>query len=198
MAQRAPRRRPKMEALRTAEEFRRWYWLKTELVEYCRAQGLATAGNKPDLQARIETWLTDGTRQAPAARPKRQGIDWRQATLTPATRIDGAYRNTQNMRAFMKHHASPRFAFSNEFMQWMRSNVGKTLADAVAFWTELDRKKREDGYREASLPQNQYAQFSRAIAEAAPGIKAINIRRIWKLKRTGPGPHVYTPGDENL
>ena len=98
----------------------------------------------------------------------------------------------------MKTHAGTRFAFSNEFMAWMRENTGRTLADAVRFWQELDRRTREEGYREPSLPQNQYARFTRAIAEAQPGIRAREIRRLWKLKRSGPGPHEYAPGDELL
>lgn len=188
--------RPGLEEIRTAEAFRRWYWLKSELVAFARAQGLPSAGSKPELADRIAQWLESGEVRAPERRAVTSRFDWRREALTPETVITDSYRNTSNVRAFMKSHAGARFAFSNEFMAWMRMNTGRTLADAAAFWKELDRRKREDGYRERSLPQNQYARFSRALAEAKPGISAQEIRRLWKIKRSGPGPHEYVPGDE--
>ena len=83
-------------------------------------------------------------------------------------------------------------------MDWMRGNTGKRLEDVVAFWLELDRNKREEGYREEPLPQNQYNGFSRALSEAVPGISSAEIRRIWAVKRSMPGPHEYKRGDEHL
>ncbi len=198
MARDTDSERPALESLHTAAVFRRWYWLKSELVAFARSKGLPTAGNKPELTERLAHWLDSGEVKPPKRRVVTSRFDWQRAELTPETLITDSYRNTQNVRAFMKAHAGQRFAFSNEFMAWMRENTGRTLADAVRFWQELDRRKREEGYREPSLPQNQYARFTRAIAEAKPGIRAREIRRLWKLKRSGPGPHEYAPGDELL
>ncbi|MEM9768359.1 MAG: DUF6434 domain-containing protein [Cyanobacteria bacterium P01_D01_bin.71] len=125
-------------------------------------------------------------------------FDWARAALTLDTMITDNYRNTRNVRTFMQRHAGSKFAFNNEFMAWMRSHAGKTLRDAIAFWQELHRRKTTADYREAALPQNQYAQFVRAISQAHPGISANEIRRIWYIKRSQPAPHSYQPGDENL
>ncbi|MEM9195770.1 MAG: DUF6434 domain-containing protein [Myxococcota bacterium] len=193
------RTRPPIERIKSAAEFRRWYWLKSELVAFARTRGIATTGQKPELAKRVAAFIDTGHRlAAPKKKRIRSDFDWRTSSLRKSTVITDSYRNTQNVRSFMKKHAGEKFRFSNEFMAWMRANEGKTLGDAVMFWRELDRKKREEGYREASLPQNQYAQFSRALAEARPGIKAADIRRIWKIKRSGPGPFRYRKGDENL
>lgn len=143
--------------------------------------------------------MDTGKRLPTARRPRPSGlVDWGKGTLTIATIIDDGYRNTRNVRSFMQTHASQRFRFSNEFMGWMRTNAGRTLGDAVAFWLELDRKKREDGYTEASLPQNEYAQFSRAVAQARPGLSAAKLRALWKQKRSAPGSRRYQRGDEWL
>ena len=96
----------------------------------------------------------------------------------------------------MKTNAGEHFKFSNEFMQWMRDNTGKTLKDALAYWIELDRKKRYFGYREEPLPQNEYNQFVRALSEARPGISTKEIRRLWTIKRSKPGRPVIMPGDD--
>ena len=190
--------RPNIQDVRSSEELRRWYWLKTELVSYARQKELSTVGNKLELLQRLCHWLDTGEALKPASRSVTSRFDWAKETLHLETIITDNYRNTRNVRAFMKRHVGPRFAFSNEFMQWMRAHVGATLSDAVAFWETLDHKKRTQGYREASLPQNQHNQFSRALSQAKPGISAQDIRRIWALKRQGPAPHTYAPGDEDL
>ncbi|MEN0063333.1 MAG: DUF6434 domain-containing protein [Myxococcota bacterium] len=176
----------------------RWYWTKLELVEMARRLDLPRTGNKPEITERIGHFFDTGTVLRTArVRPPVDGFDWRTATLTPNTVISASYRNTQNVRAFFREHCGPRFRFSNEFMAWIRNHIGAPLKDAVDFWTDLDRRKRE-GYREAPLPQNQFNAFTRALSKAAPGIRAEDIRRIWAIKRAGPGPHVYQPGDETL
>ena len=181
-----------------SHELNQWYWLKKELVEFAREHGLPTVGQKPELQRRIGHWLDTGEVQHARSQRKTSCFDWASETLKLDTVITDNYRNTRNVREFMKRHADAKFAFSNEFMAWMRQNQGQTLKEAVEYWRELEHKKREDGYREASLPQNQYAQFTRALSHAKPGISAADLRRIWKVKRSMPGPHVYKPGDENL
>jgi len=184
--------------LTSGDELRRWYWTKTELADALRARTLSATGSKLELTERLAAELDGVTPTAAPRRRARSRFDWGRETLTLETVITDSYRNSQNMRRFMKTHASDRFAFSNEFMAWMRDHVGSTLAEAVEFWKELDRRKREEGYREAPLPQNQYNAFSRALAAAQPGISAKEIRRIWARKRAGPAPHRYEPGDEHL
>lgn len=190
--------RPHRSAVTSAAALHRWYWSKAELVEWARDVGIPASGRKPELQKRLGVWIDTGRVEHVARRTVTSDFDWTRAKLDAQTVITDNYRNTRNVRLFMQSHLGSRFRFTNEFMEWMRAHVGSRLADAVAFWRELDRKKREEGYREASLPQNQYAQFSRALAEASPGISAAEIRRIWKIKRSGPGPHCYRSGDEDL
>lgn len=188
--------RPPLEKVKTGAEFKRWYWLKKELVPYCREQGLGTVGQKPELERRIVRFLDTGEVVRPQRKQVESSFDWRREKLVLSTVITDSYRNTKNMRNFMKANAGEHFKFSNEFMQWMRNNTGKTLKDALAYWIELDRKKRHSGYREKPLPQNEYNQFTRALSEARPGISTKEIQRLWAIKRSKPGPHVFMPGDE--
>jgi hypothetical protein len=190
--------RPAIDSIRTAEELSRWYWLKAELVSFARAHGVDYNCNKPELMRRLCHWLETGEKIVIKKPRVQSGFDWGKDELTASTVITDSYRNTQNMRRFMQSHAAAHFAFSNEFMAWMKASQGKTLQDAIDFWLELDAKKRNNGYREKPLPQNQYNQFSRDISNAVPGISAADIRRIWAIKRSRPGPHVYKPGDEKL
>jgi len=188
--------RPPLKEVKTGAEFQRWYWLKKELVAYCREQGLGTVGRKPELERRIVRFLDTGEVVKPQRQKIESSFDWGRKELVISTVITDSYRNTKNMRNFMKANAGGHFKFSNEFMQWMRDNTGKTLKDALAYWIEPDRKKRYSGYREKPLPQNEYNQFTRALSEACPGISTNEIRRLWAIKRSKPGPHIFVPGDE--
>ncbi|MEO0768301.1 MAG: DUF6434 domain-containing protein [Cyanobacteria bacterium J06649_4] len=190
--------RPDLARITSGAELQRWYWQKSELVAYCRSHKLGVSGNKRELLNRMSHFIETGEILPPTRKVSQSKFDWGKATLSLSTRITDSYKNTRNVRAFMKKHASEQFAFSNEFMQWMRDNEGKTLADAVSFWLELNHKKQHAGYREKPLPQNQYNQFTRALSQSVPGISSSEIRRLWAIKRSKPGPHIYQPGDENL
>lgn len=191
-------KRPALSRIKTASELDHWYWLKSELVAFAKKNGIPYGLQKPELQKRIGIWLDTG-KVATSAKPKAESsFDWSKEPISLVTEITDSYKNSKNVRQFMLKNAGARFRFSNEFMQWMRTHTGFTMKDAVHFWQDLDRKKRTQGYREKSLPQNQYAQFCRSLSEAKPGISAKEIRRIWNIKKSGPAPHRYKAGDENL
>ena len=190
--------RPSIENIKSCLELERWYWLRSELVAYAALLNIPSNCQKPELTKRIGQWLDTGKITKASPKITLSTFDWRKEELSLDTLITDNYSNTQNVRKFMQHNASEKFKFSNEFMEWMRTHNGKTLQDAVQFWLELDNKKRNRGYREKALPQNQYNQFTRTLSEKFPGISAAEIKRIWSVKRSGPGPHVYQAGDENL
>lgn len=45
--------RPKLTGKLSAEEFRRWYWLKAELLAFARSRGIDATGGKQDVAERI-------------------------------------------------------------------------------------------------------------------------------------------------
>ncbi|HZH94897.1 MAG TPA: SAP domain-containing protein, partial [Flavisolibacter sp.] len=50
-------KRPDILSIQNGEELKRWYWLKQELVEYCKLVDLGYAGSKFDLLDRIANAL---------------------------------------------------------------------------------------------------------------------------------------------
>lgn len=109
--------RPKFEKIRNGSEFKQWYWLKEEMVSICKGHELGTIGGKPELEARIAYYLDTGKRKIVPRKKITSSFDWGKSELTLETVITDSYRNSQNMRNFMKRNAGERFAFSNEFMQ---------------------------------------------------------------------------------
>ena len=53
----APNERPPLNASLSASSFAAWYWLKSELQAFCRAEGLHTGGGKAELMQRVGRYL---------------------------------------------------------------------------------------------------------------------------------------------
>ena len=177
--------------------FRGWYYLKTELVDFAKAHDLKTTGGKFDIADRIAHYLDHGEappeRKLPKARSK---FDWHSATLTPDTVITDSYRNSQNMRRFMQSQI-PGFKFSIPFMDWMKANTGKTLADAVAAAHKISAAKKA-GVKQPDQPHNQYNAYTRAYFAQVPDGTQAQLRKLWKLRRQQPGPYVFDLADMAL
>ena len=53
-------KRPDIYDIQTGDELKRWYWLKQELVEFCKLTNLSYVGAKFDILERIATVLDKG------------------------------------------------------------------------------------------------------------------------------------------
>ncbi len=62
-------------------------------------------------------------------------IDWHKEPLSLETVITDSYKNTQNVKRFLKEHFGDDFHFSREFMAFMKKNTGKTLGEVIKDWT---------------------------------------------------------------
>jgi len=186
--------RPEIDLCPDSETFRRWYYLKAELVAYAREHGLKTSGGKFEIADRIAYYLDHGEppeeRKRIAAASK---FDWHKAELTPETVITDSYKNGQNMRRFMQAHI-PGFKFSIPFMEWMKANVGLTLADALEAARQIEADKKA-GVKQPDQPHNQYNAYTRAYFAQVPEGTQKQVRQLWALRRQQPGPYVFDIAD---
>jgi len=65
--------RPKLDKSLDAESFRQWYWLKDELVQFCRENGIPPSGGKTELSERIAHFLETGEIRGRYAQRKENG-----------------------------------------------------------------------------------------------------------------------------
>lgn len=72
---------------------------------------------------------------------KTSTLDWHRAPLTPFTRIDSAYKNTENVRRFFKKEIGEHFNFTRDFMQYIKANTGITLREAGTYWKKMNVEK---------------------------------------------------------
>ncbi len=173
-------RRPPLELGIEASDFLAFYWLKSELVEFCRANGLPTSGSKIDITERIAHFLQTGELLLPEKRPKLKS-DGQVPTLD--TVITADYRSNQINRAFFEEVIGKHFHFSTAFQQFFKDNVGKTFGDAVAYWYKLEERAKRGDKKEIA-PQFEYNRFMREYHEQNPDTTHAAAVAAWKVYRS--------------
>ncbi len=164
--------RPELTPRLPADDFRAWYWLKAELADFCRANGLPASGSKEALAARIEARLSGADPHPPNAPRRPSGR--MPAELTGETAIGPGWRCSQQLRAFFERECGPGFRFNGALRELVARGDGTTLAQAV------------DLYR-ASLaappgeiePQFEFNRHMRAFFAAHPGATPDQARAAW-------------------
>ena len=137
-------KRPELDNKISVTDFKDFYWLKNELIDFCKSTGICTNGGKQALADRIISYLHTG--EIPKNLPKQPSkskFDWKTAEITLDAEITDNYRNSENVRAFMKREIGAHFRFNTEFLKWTKQNVGKTMKDAIHYW-RLKRNQRGD------------------------------------------------------
>lgn len=172
--------RPEPTAALSAAEFRRWYWLKTELVSFARRLGVASSGNKRELADRIAARL-DG---APPAHPTNRRT--RSRTLPEPLGVDTVVpprqAATQQLRRYFEAEIGPRFHYDVFMRTFLAESDGTaTLGDAVAHWHATRNADRPE--TPASL---EFVRFSGEWYRAHPDGTAEQCRAAWAVHRSLP------------
>ncbi|MBC8181058.1 hypothetical protein H8E88_08035 [candidate division KSB1 bacterium] len=96
-------KRPKLNKNIKIEDFKDFYWLKEELVEFCRIEDLNKQGGKIELADRIEEYLKTGKiihrHEKPNIKPKSK-FNWNREAITLQTKITDNYKNTEMDRLY--------------------------------------------------------------------------------------------------
>ena len=131
--------RPKLDKNLSGAAFRAWYWLKDELVEFLRENGLPVTGGKTELTDRIADFLDTGNVNAP--KRTRRTSKKSAGDITPDTVIEENFVCSEKQRAFFKTQLGESFTFNVKFQKWLKSNAGKTYRDAVEAYKEIKKDK---------------------------------------------------------
>lgn len=192
--------RPTLNKYISLTDFNDFYWLKEELVAFCRNEGISTVGGKLELVERIQTYLSTGTIVKPETIIKKSHstFDWKTEPLTPSTIITDSYRNSENVRAFFLAEIGSHFSFNVKFMNWMKQATGKTLQDAVDEWKKINDLKKDKNYLIEIAPQFEYNRYIRAFLADNPALTTKDAMKYWKLKKAQRGSNAYERADLKL
>ena len=68
-------------------------------------------------------------------------FDWHSGAITRDTRVTPNYRNTQNVRRFLKSQCGEEFVFDRPFMQWIKDGTDKSMGDVADEWLRRRSEK---------------------------------------------------------
>lgn len=156
--------RPPLTHTINVADFRDFYWLKAELMAFCREVGLSTQGGKVDIAERIAQFLETGEVDATPS-PIRKRDTLPNVPLTLDTVIHEGFVCTQRHRDFFKSVIGPHFRFSTFIQNYFKTHVGKTYGDAVEVWVEEERRQKAGAPAYDIAPQFEYNRFMRSFFE---------------------------------
>lgn len=170
--------RPRLSPTLSEADFLAWYWLKAELIAFCRELGMPSGGDKATLSARVAARL--GDRTPVAVQPARQVAARNSAPtcLTLETVVVPGYRLSRQLRTFFVQHEGPRFRFNQTLRDFFREPAGRSLADAIALYRNAAFAPGQSIGR-----QFEYNHHMRAYFEAHPDASIQQARQAWWVRR---------------
>lgn len=184
----------------SVKDFNEFYWLKQELVDFCRTLGISTSGGKIEIADRIRHYLSTGT--IPITESSKfksiSKFNWNKEALTKSTIITDNYKTTYNVRNFYLKEIGPHFALNVIFIKWLKENSGKTLGDAIIEWNKIYNLKKDKSYVSEIGPQFEYNRYMRAFLNDNPELSSKDAMKYWKLKRSQRGISEYNKKDLKL
>ena len=184
--------RPALDCSLDSKTFGQYYYLKEELIGFCRKNGLPAGGSKGELTERIAYFLDTGKVLAPPKKSARARTV-NDEVLTPESVIEQDIVCSEKHRAFFKQHLGKGFSFNVAFQKWLKANAGKTYADAISAYREiLERKKSE---KSAIGRQFEYNTYIRDFFAANKGRSLEEAIKCWKYKKSLPGHNRYESSD---
>ena len=175
-----------------SQTFREYYYLKEELVVFCRNNHLPASGGKQELTERIACFLDTGRVQQPAVK-RTAAHKTAVSEITRSSIIENGFVCTEAHRSFFRKEIGNSFSFNVRFQQWLKSNAGKTYADAIAAYSEILRAQRA-GKKTIGM-QFEYNTYIRGFFADNPGKTLDDAVRCWKYKKSLKGHHRYERSD---
>ena len=182
--------RPELTIELKSKEFLEYYYLKEELVYFCRENGLPASGGKTELTERIAYFLDTGkVLAAKTVRTQKQKI----SAITRDSIIESDFVCSELHRAFFKREIGESFSFNVAFQKWLKSNAGKTYADAIVAYNEIKNTKKP-GKKDIGS-QFEYNTYVRDFFEENKGASLEDAIKCWKYKKSIKGQNKYERTD---
>jgi len=194
-------KRPKLNNKISLQDFKDFYWLKAELVSFCKENNINRSGGKIEITNRIIHFLETGKNLEKTkinAQKSKSSFNWNTEKLSCETVITDNYKNTENVRQFFTVEIGKHFKFNVLFINWIKQNIGKTLKDAIEEWNRIYILKKDKNYKSEIGIQFEYNTYIRDFLEDNPKMSIRDAKKYWLLKREIRGSMKYTKSDLEL
>lgn len=182
--------RPDLDNNLDSKTFKEYYYLKEELINFCRKNNLLTTGGKLELTERIACFLDTGKRIYKTHTAKKaKVID----EITLDTIIEENFVCSEKHRAFYKEQIGKSFSFNVAFQKWLKSNAGKTYQNSIdAYYQILEDKKKN---KTAIDKQFEYNTYIRDFFNDNKDKSLEQAIKCWKYKKSLKGHNKYEKQD---
>ncbi len=182
--------RPDLEKNMDADLFLSFYYLKEELIDFCRLNRLSAQGGKIEITDRIAHFLRTGERKQHTVKRAVQ----RKRTLSELSLnsiIEKNIKCSEVHRTFFKNQIGPTFRFNVRFQNWLKENSGKKYSEAIEAYqnilndktpTKIDRQFEYNTYIRDFFDDNKNLNLQQAIS-------------CWKFKKSQSGHNKYEQRD---
>lgn len=184
--------RPDLDLKLSAGIFRQYYYLKEELVDFCRKNNLQATGSKSELSERIAVFLESGKRtRAEHKTRKTQSA----GEIKPNNIIEENFVCSEKHRAFFKEQVGKSFSFNVAFQKWLKSNAGKTYAEAITAYHQILQEKKSAKGKGDIEKQFEYNTYIRDFFAANKDKTLEQAIKCWKFKKSQKGHNKYEDSD---
>ena len=190
--------RPEISKELDVKTFKNYYYLKAELVAFCRKEGLQTSGGKLELTQRIACFLQNekpliNNRQI----KKKVRGKIREGDIFETSIIEVNFVCSEKHRKFFRTAIGSGFSFCVPFQAWLKENAGKTYQDAIIAYISIQdemKKRKSEGKTEIGQ-QFEYNTYIRDFFANHKDKSLQDAIQCCNYKKGQPGHNRYEETD---
>lgn len=171
------------------EEFKQYYFLKEELKDFCRSEGLKVSGSKQDLECRIIHYLETGDE---LKEPIVNQTTYSGASeISLDSKLGENFKCSEDKREFFENEIGKGFKFKVKFQKWLKLNPDKTYRDAIDAYHKIQNSKEKTKIDK----QFQYNQYIRDFFKDNDDKSLEDAIKCWNYKKSLKGHNRYERSD---
>ena len=194
--------RPQLTKDLKSEDFKEYYFLKEELKEFCRNEGLKLSGSKSQLEERIIYYLDTGksldNSRSIENKNNYSKSNSNKATTSEEITLDSIlgenFKCSEDKREFFEKEIGKGFKFKVKFQKWLKVNPDKTYQDAINAYYELQNSKEKTEIGK----QFQYNQYVRDFFKDNNDKTLNDAIKCWNYKKSLKGHNKYEKSDLDI
>jgi len=190
--------RPNLTKEISIKDFKDFYWLKSELMIFCRELKISSSGGKIEIANRISEYLETGkvTKKTIIKKPK---LPKATQPITEDTIIGIEYRTYKEKKEFLKSKIGNHFHFTIYLLDYFKKNAGKKIyGELIQEWHKEQKLKKDPNFIKEITPQFEYNTYIRDFLKNNPTkTKEIAIQH-WNIKKRLRGNNIYEKSDLQL
>lgn len=169
---------------------RSYYYLKEELMEFCRQEELQTTGGKIELTDRIARYLETGEKLFIKTQVK---ANVNIGDISEDGIIECNFICSEKHRLFFKNRIGSSFSFNVLFQKWLKENAGKTYKEAIEAYHQIKANKKKGTTKIDQ--QFEYNTYIRNFFADNSGKSLKQAIKCWNYKKALQGHNRYEKQD---